>query len=338
MDRRFFSNWKTIVVKYKSFKYNANNLYPVSQRSIYSKVEPIDKDISNVEIIVPWGKIAGKLWGNDKTKQPILALHGWQDNAATFDNLIPLIKKHEPILAIDLPGHGLSSWLPQGQIYLEINYILLISRLKKYFGWKKVKLLAHSLSSHICFCYASLYSDETDYVISFDHLKPFSTNIQNYKRTLSKNIEQFLMIEEMKNKPPVYKKEELIKKWTQNTFRSLNVNACEILMTRGVTEMSDGTVYINRDPRLRISPFYTCWSHEQLKEMATYIKCPYLIIQSDKEMYMEDLKYYYDIVDILKKSSNDCQYYFIPGTHHIHLTNAEALVTVINSFLEKHNK
>ncbi|KAL2717733.1 putative serine hydrolase [Vespula squamosa] len=338
MDCRIFGSLKKTVAIYKSFKHNTGNLYPVLQRSIYSKVEPIDKDISNVEIIVPWGKVAGKLWGNDKSKQPILALHGWQDNAASFDNLIPLIKKHGPILAIDLPGHGLSTWLPQGQMYFEINYILLICRLKKYFGWEKVKLLSHSLGSHISFYYASLYPNETDYVISIDHLKPPSITIKNYNKIFSKAIAQFLTVEKMENKPPIYKKEELIQKWIKKSYNSLNANACEILMTRGVTEMSDGTVFINRDPRLRILPVHNCWSHEQLKEMAVDIKCPYLVIQSDKKMYIEDLKYYYDILDILKESSKDCRYHFIPGTHHIHLIDAQALVKVIDPFLEKYNK
>lgn len=60
MDCRIFGSLKTTVAIYKSFKYNTGNLYLVLQRSIYSKVEPIDKDVSNVEIVVPWGKVAGK--------------------------------------------------------------------------------------------------------------------------------------------------------------------------------------------------------------------------------------------------------------------------------------
>lgn len=267
-----------------------------------------------------------------------MALHGWQDNAASFDKLIPSIKKHGPILAIDLPGHGLSSWLPKGQIYFEINYILLICRLKKYFGWKKVKLLSHSLGAQISFSYASLYPNETNYVISIDHLKPPSTIIKVYNKKLSKGIEKFLMIEKMENKPLIYKKEELIKKWIKSSYNSLNASACEILMTRGVTEMPDGTVYLNRDPRLRILPVYTNWSHEQLKEITRYIKCPYLVIQSDIKMHMEDLKYYYEILDILRKSSSDCQYHLVPGTHHIHLTDTQAVAKVIDPFLEKYNQ
>lgn len=91
--------------------------------------------------------ILGKLWGS-QDKQPILAMHGWQDNAASFDNIAPFIIKNIPVMAINLPGHGLSSWLPPGFMYNELIYFLLIKRIKKYFGWEKLKIMAHSLSDY----------------------------------------------------------------------------------------------------------------------------------------------------------------------------------------------
>ncbi|GBP10884.1 Serine hydrolase-like protein [Eumeta japonica] len=69
--------------------------------------------VKEVKIPTQWGFIAGKLWGNDQ-QRPILALHGWQDNAGTWDTLIPLLPKEYSFLAIDFPGHGQSSWYPPG--------------------------------------------------------------------------------------------------------------------------------------------------------------------------------------------------------------------------------
>ncbi|CAG7829321.1 unnamed protein product, partial [Allacma fusca] len=42
-----------------------------------------------IRIPVPWGHIAGKAWGN-KNGFPVLGLHGWLDNAGTFDTIAPL--------------------------------------------------------------------------------------------------------------------------------------------------------------------------------------------------------------------------------------------------------
>ena len=45
-------------------------------------------------------------------------MHGWLDNAATFDTLLPRLDLDRyRVLAIDLPGHGFSDKHPPG-----INY------------------------------------------------------------------------------------------------------------------------------------------------------------------------------------------------------------------------
>ncbi|CAH2074062.1 unnamed protein product, partial [Iphiclides podalirius] len=77
------------------------------------KLHTNDDIPKEVKIPVQWGHIAGKLWGHEN-EQPILALHGWQDNAGTWDTLAPFLYKKRPILAIDFPGHGFSSWFPTG--------------------------------------------------------------------------------------------------------------------------------------------------------------------------------------------------------------------------------
>lgn len=44
----------------------------------------VERAWEEIEIPVPWGKVAGK-WYGSRNRQPIIALHGWQDNSGTFD-------------------------------------------------------------------------------------------------------------------------------------------------------------------------------------------------------------------------------------------------------------
>ncbi|KAK4876434.1 hypothetical protein RN001_012856 [Aquatica leii] len=112
---------------------NITNMFLSSQRSF-----------EEIQIPTPWGHLAGKWW-TPHDKRPIIAFHGWQDNAGSFDRLISYLPSDLGILALDFPGHGLSSQLPKGSFYHSIDSVTLYKRIFKYFNWDKVSLMGHSL-------------------------------------------------------------------------------------------------------------------------------------------------------------------------------------------------
>ena len=44
-----------------------------------------------------------KIWGPDDG-MPVLALHGWQDNAGTYDTLAPLLPNSIRLICLDFCG------------------------------------------------------------------------------------------------------------------------------------------------------------------------------------------------------------------------------------------
>jgi len=73
-------------------------------------------------------RLAALHWG-DPDGTPTFALHGWLDNAATFDRLAPLLPELN-LLAVDFAGHGESAHRPPGVHYhplLDIQDILAIA-------------------------------------------------------------------------------------------------------------------------------------------------------------------------------------------------------------------
>jgi len=75
----------------------------------------------DIEIALPHLRLAACSWG-DPALPPLLALHGWLDNAASFERLAPLLCEHFHIVAIDLAGHGRSQHRPAGLWYHYIDY------------------------------------------------------------------------------------------------------------------------------------------------------------------------------------------------------------------------
>ena len=65
-----------------------------------------------VRLSLPHLEVAAHLYGPEDGK-PVIALHGWLDNAATFSRLAPRLQGLR-IVALDLPGHGHSDHRPAG--------------------------------------------------------------------------------------------------------------------------------------------------------------------------------------------------------------------------------
>ena len=53
-----------------------------------------------LRITLPHATLAARRWG-DASLQPLLALHGWLDNAGSFDALAPLLAQRWQVVALD---------------------------------------------------------------------------------------------------------------------------------------------------------------------------------------------------------------------------------------------
>ncbi|MDQ2995239.1 MAG: alpha/beta fold hydrolase, partial [Pseudomonadota bacterium] len=91
-----------------------------------------------LKIAIPGLSLTARAWGPEDGR-PILALHGWLDNAASFDLLAPLLPNFR-IIAIDFPGHGFSDPLPLGMIYHHGDRVIQMLQVADALGWDRFSI------------------------------------------------------------------------------------------------------------------------------------------------------------------------------------------------------
>ena len=72
--------------------------------------------------VLPHLTLAAQVWGDDALP-PLLALHGWLDNAGSYARLAPLLATRFQLIALDLPGHGHADHVSVGAQYHYTDYV-----------------------------------------------------------------------------------------------------------------------------------------------------------------------------------------------------------------------
>ncbi|WEN15941.1 alpha/beta fold hydrolase [Rhodanobacter sp. AS-Z3] len=114
-----------------------------------------------VSIALPQLSLQAQWWG-DSSLPPLLALHGWLDNAGSFARLAPLLARHYHVIALELPGHGHSDHLPAGSTYHFFDYVRDVLAAADALQLSRYTLLGHSLGAGV----ASLVAAATPQRIS----------------------------------------------------------------------------------------------------------------------------------------------------------------------------
>ncbi|KAB0794439.1 hypothetical protein PPYR_11278 [Photinus pyralis] len=319
-------------------------------RNVYSAVNGLNRSgkrflgnrirtYEEIKIPVPWGHIAGKWWG-PQNQRPILAVHGWQDNSGSFDLLIPQLPPEVSVLAVDFPGHGLSTPLPPGIFYHSIDSVITLRRIVKYFEWEKVSLLGHSLGAILCYVYSTMYCDTVDFLICIEGLKPLVFE-QNKLQRMIQNAENFLRYDEImvQNKePPCYTFDEMEKILHEASKKSINVDKCRYILERNVAPSTrePNKYHFTRDLRLKVGPLLDMAQKDVVAD-ASNCTCPLIMFKCTRTSYVEKKEQTLEVIDVLKKCNHNMEMHAVDGTHHVHLNNPERVSGLISGFIKKYN-
>ena len=132
--------------------------------------------------------LAGKAWGPPEGT-PILAIHGWLDNASTFDHLAPLLPEMR-FVSVDMAGHGHSDHRPAGVNYHFVDMLYEVVELLDYQGWDRCSLLGHSMGAGVATCVAGLLGHRIQNVLLIEGLGPMTQPPERLKELMRDFIRQ----------------------------------------------------------------------------------------------------------------------------------------------------
>lgn len=200
--------------------------------------------------LVDSNTMAAKRWSNSEDSSPhrVIALHGWLDNSASFDFLIPYLKNVD-ILALDLAGHGRSyhrSYMGAYNIWQDLTDILMVADL---LGWDRFSLLGHSRGAMIASVLCGTFPKRVERAALIEAVLPEPSASTNFPDQLAKSIRQSFSVKNKKIN--MYDSEQSAISARQNGMFVVSESAAQALAVRGLRQHEEG-VYWGSDPKLFI--------------------------------------------------------------------------------------
>lgn len=264
----------------------------------------------DIEFNVLGLRLHAKRWGDPKG-EPTIGLHGWLDNANTFDHLAPLLSELN-FIALDFAGHGLSDHRPEGVHYHPLYDMQDILAVANELNWHQFHVIGHSMGASIASELAAMFPDR---IRSAIHLDGF---LATGGSAPEERIEQSRLAIEKILKPHhrarIFENvETMANRVTEATDQTMD--AARVLVARGHTDVEGGITW-RTDPRIRY-PTPLRHSREQIDLLLKDSTSPALLIVAE-----QGDKWYQGEIENARNHHPNLQVQYMPGTHHIHLEPA----------------
>jgi len=144
--------------------------------------------MSELRFDIPGLELSALAWG-EPDAPPLVAIHGWLDNAASFALLAPRLAERFHVIAIDLPGHGHSQHLPPSTVYQHADYVRAILASVEALALPRFHLLGHSLGAGVATMLAIAAPERIRHLALIEGLGPLgddgSRTLDRYREAMA---------------------------------------------------------------------------------------------------------------------------------------------------------
>jgi pimeloyl-ACP methyl ester carboxylesterase len=276
-----------------------------------------------VRLRLPHIELAAHLFGPEDGR-PVIALHGWLDNAMSFARLAPKLKGLR-IVALDLAGHGHSDHRPAGGSYAIWDYVHDVLQVAEQFGWQRFSLLGHSMGAIVSVLLAAAMPERVERLALIDGLIPYTGEADTAPTKLGEALKAQLAL--AGKSKPVYAQLERAVAARMQGVGAVSLEAAELLAGRGLMPVPGGYTW-RTDARLTLpSPLRLTLAHAH--SFVQSVQCPVSLVLAEQGM----LQAQPGVAQLLEKLPFEL--HSLPGGHHLHLDDeagAQAVADCFNEF------
>ncbi|MEW5251290.1 alpha/beta fold hydrolase [Microbulbifer discodermiae] len=189
--------------------------------------------------------IAARQWG-PIDGVPVIALHGWLDNCASFDRLAPLLHGVK-LIAVDMAGHGRSYHRSRDANYNIWEEVEDVVGIAQALGLRRFSLLAHSRGAIAAMLTAGAFPDRVERLALIDGLVPPPIDSSEAPQILAHAVAQRTRYGA--RKPRRFDSLQQAVEARRKGIFPLSEQAAQRLTERGTKALDDGFSW-SSDPRL----------------------------------------------------------------------------------------
>jgi pimeloyl-ACP methyl ester carboxylesterase len=281
------------------------------------------KNVRELVLDLPFGKLAALQWGAPDAP-PLLAVHGWLDNAASFAALAPLLANDFRVIALDMPGHGRSAHLPPGVTrYHVVDYVDHVLNAADALQLPRFRLLGHSLGAGVASLTAAAAPARVEKLALIEGLGPLA---DDGSQTLARWRDAEAQRSVSRRAPRVFASlDEALA--ARVAVGDLGADEARALVERGVREVEGGYAW-SSDARLRL-PTPLRIDELQLRRLLAGIEAPTLLLLADPETpYLPRAT-----MEARAACVPDIRIERIAGRHHLHLQHPQEVAERLLDFL-----
>jgi pimeloyl-ACP methyl ester carboxylesterase len=264
---------------------------------------------------LPGLTLAAEVWG-EAGQQPVLASHGWLDNAGSFSLLAPQLPGCE-IVALDLAGHGFSdsrSLDSAYNIWQDVGDLLDVA---DELGWQRCTLLGHSRGAAISMLFAATFPERVDKLILLEGGLPLTGEADEAPAGLAEALRDARALRGKTGRVFSQRAKAIAERAAG--FSKVTLAASEVLARRSLREVPGGYRWhadqrLKAQSELRLTP-------EHVRAFVRRVTAPVLLLFAAESPFV-DRPLYREMPGLFA----NVQVERVAGGHHCHLEGSEGLI------------